>query len=124
MIADYKSLAPNEGRTSRRENREVYGRMDLAQTARQTAEAAPAAAGTRGIGRRTRPGAAEFPASAGTGTAPIDPALLIKGGIVIVVAVGLHRRDHLRHQGDLRRSGETRHGNQDLGPADDHPHRP
>ena len=60
MLADYKSLAPNEGRASRRENREIYGRMDLAQTARQTAEAAPAAAGTEAPAARGRPGPAQL----------------------------------------------------------------
>jgi transcriptional regulator with XRE-family HTH domain len=84
IIADYKTLAPNEGRTSRRENREVYGRVDLGQTAREAAEAAPAAAGTE-ASATPAPARPSFPASAGT--APIDPALLVKGGIVAVVAL-------------------------------------
>jgi transcriptional regulator with XRE-family HTH domain len=43
LLADYKSLAPNEGRLPRRDNREIYGRMDLAPTDRQTtADTAPA----------------------------------------------------------------------------------
>ena len=28
MLADYKTLAPNDGRGSRRDNREIYGRME------------------------------------------------------------------------------------------------
>ena len=87
IIADYKTLAPNEGRASRRENREVYGRLDLSQTARQAAEAAPAAAGTEASAAAPAPARPSFPASAGAGTAPIDPALLIKGGIAVVALV-------------------------------------
>jgi cytoskeletal protein RodZ len=87
IISDYKTLAPNEGRSSRRENREVYGRLDLAQTARQTTEAAPAAAGTEASAAAPASARPNFPASAGAGTTPIDPALLIKGGVVVVVAV-------------------------------------
>ena len=87
IIADYKTLAPNEGRASRRENREVYGRLDLGQTARQTAEAAPAAADTEAPAVATAPARPSFPASAGAGTTPIDPALLIKGGIAVVALI-------------------------------------
>jgi transcriptional regulator with XRE-family HTH domain len=87
IIADYKTLAPNEGRSSRREDREVYGRLDLSQTARQAAEAAPAAAGTEASAAAPAPARPSFPASAGAGTAPIDPALLIKGGIAVVALV-------------------------------------
>ena len=86
IIADYKTLAPNEGRTSRRENREVYGRLDLSQTA-QAAEAAPTEAGTEASAAAPAPARPSFPASAGAGTAPIDPALLIKGGIAVVALV-------------------------------------
>ena len=85
IIADYKTLAPNEGRTSRRENREVYGRLDLSQTARQAAEAAPAEAGTEASAAAPATARPSVPAS--TGTAPVAPALLSKGGIVVVVAL-------------------------------------
>ena len=85
IIADYKTLAPNEGRSSRREDREVYGRLDLSQTARQAAEAAPTEAGTEASAAAPATARPSFPASAGS--APIDPALLIKGGIVVVVAL-------------------------------------
>jgi transcriptional regulator with XRE-family HTH domain len=87
LLADYKTLAPNEGRASRRENRETYGRMDLGQTARQTTEAAPAAAGTEAPAVAPTPARSNYFASVGTGTTPIDPALLIKGGIAAVVAL-------------------------------------
>jgi len=87
IIADYQTLAPNEGRASRRDNREIYGRLDLGQTARQTAEAAPAAAGTETPAVATAPARPSFPASAGAGPTPIDPALLIKGGIAVGVLI-------------------------------------
>jgi transcriptional regulator with XRE-family HTH domain len=89
LVADYKSLVPTEGRASRRENRENYGRTDLGQASRlpdtETASSGdgaevPAAADPTTL--RTK----SFPASAGTTAAPIDPALLIKiGGAVLAV---------------------------------------
>jgi transcriptional regulator with XRE-family HTH domain len=87
ILADYKTLAPNEGRSSRRDNRETYGRMDLAQTGRQAAEAAPSAAGTEAPAPAPAPARPTFPASAGTGTPPIDPALLFKGGVAVVALI-------------------------------------
>lgn len=87
ILADYKTLAPNEGRPSRRDNREIYGRMDLAQTSRQAAEAAPPAAGTEAPAAATAPVRPNFPASAGTGRPPIDPALLFKGGVAVVALI-------------------------------------
>ena len=45
ILADYRTLAPNEGRGSRRDNREIYGRMDLNQAARPAPEPTPPAAG-------------------------------------------------------------------------------
>jgi transcriptional regulator with XRE-family HTH domain len=91
LIADYKTLAPSDGKASRRENREVYGRVDLASTPRQTpAEpasgteepAAPAAAPSSSNVRYSA-----FPASAGSSAAPIDIGLLIKVGAVAVAVI-------------------------------------
>lgn len=87
ILTDYQTLAPNEGHGSRRENREIYGRLDLGQAARQTAEAAPAAAGTEAPTVATAPAHPSFPASAGAGTTRIDPALLLKGGIAVVALI-------------------------------------
>ena len=93
ILTDYQTLAPNEGRASRRENREIYGRLDLGQATRQTAEAAPAAEGAEASAVVTAPARPSFPASAGAGATPIDPALLMKGGLavgalILVVAIG------------------------------------
>jgi cytoskeletal protein RodZ len=44
LLTDYKTLAPAEGRASRRDNRETYGRMDLAPAAGPTTDTTPAAA--------------------------------------------------------------------------------
>jgi transcriptional regulator with XRE-family HTH domain len=87
VLADYKALAPNEGRTSRRDNREIYGRMDLAQTARQSAEATPAAAPTEPPTAPAAPARPSFAGAASGGPAPIDTALLIKGGIIVAALV-------------------------------------
>ncbi|MDD2764594.1 MAG: helix-turn-helix domain-containing protein [Opitutaceae bacterium] len=87
ILVDYKTLAPNEGRGSRRENREIYGRMDLGQNARQSAEAAPAAADAETPAATPAPARSSYPAATGTGTAPIDPALLIKGGMTLIALV-------------------------------------
>jgi transcriptional regulator with XRE-family HTH domain len=91
LVADYKSLVPTEGRNSRRENRENYGRTDLGQTTRTSVSGAAtteddseAPAPAESTMMRTK----SFPASAGTNAAPIDPALLIKiGGAVLAVIV-------------------------------------
>lgn len=87
VLADYKSLAPNEGRASRRDNREIYGRMDLAQTAHQSAEAAPAAAPAEAPEAPAAPARPSFAGAASSGPAPIDTALLIKGGIIVAALV-------------------------------------
>ena len=47
----------------------------------------PAAAGTETSAAAPAPARPSFPASTGAGTAPIDPALLIKGGIAVVALV-------------------------------------
>ena len=89
LLADYKTLAPAEGRSSRRENRENYGRMDLAQVARPAAETAPSPTGTEAEAPAAAPMRPSFPASAGSNASPIDSALLIKAGVVVVVALVL-----------------------------------
>ncbi len=83
VLADYKTLAPNEGRASRRENREIYGRMDLGQPAHQAPEAAAPAAPAEAPPAPPPPMRPSFPPAAGGGARTIDPALLIKGGIVV-----------------------------------------
>ncbi len=90
LLADYRSLAPAEGRPSRRENREVYGRVDLGPAARQSAAAADSTNEDPGAASAPAPAAARsssFPASAGSSSAPIDAALLIKGGMVLLAVV-------------------------------------
>jgi transcriptional regulator with XRE-family HTH domain len=88
LLADYRSLAPNEGRISRRDNRETYGRMDLAPTARQTTvEAAPPGEPAETPAPAPAPSRPSFPVSAGTGSTPIDPMLLVKGGIAVLLGV-------------------------------------
>jgi transcriptional regulator with XRE-family HTH domain len=90
LIADYKSLAPNEGRLPRRDNREIYGRMDIAPAARPASvESAPPVAATDAPAPAPAPSRPSFPVSAGTGTSPIDPALLVKGGIALGLVVVL-----------------------------------
>jgi transcriptional regulator with XRE-family HTH domain len=87
VLADYKALAPNEGRASRRDNREIYGRMDLAPAPRQGAEAAPAASPTEAPAAPAAPPRPSFAAAASSGPAPIDTALLIKGAIIVAALV-------------------------------------
>ncbi len=90
LLADYKTLAPAEGRAARRENRENYGRMDLGQAASPAAEAAPAPPDGESPAPAPPPPPAPVRRSftpSGGGASPIDPALLIKGGVVIVLAV-------------------------------------
>jgi transcriptional regulator with XRE-family HTH domain len=91
LMADYKTVAPSDGRTSRRENREVYGRVDIGATAHQPAaesastpenpEAAPAAPSTPQVR------SSSFPASATANAAPFDVGLLIKGGVVLIAVI-------------------------------------
>jgi len=118
LLADYRTLVPAEGRAARRENRENYGRMDLAQAPTPAPEAAPGPAP-----EAEAPAPAPVPvrhsfATTGGGGAPaIDPALLIKGGIAIVlglllvvaIILGIRARDV---------------GNPRRGRADDHADRP
>jgi cytoskeleton protein RodZ len=80
LLTDYKTLAPNEGRSSRRENREVYGRMELGQNQRQ----GPEAAGATASAEAPAPARPNYPAPAPTDRPLIDPALLLKGAIVVV----------------------------------------
>jgi cytoskeleton protein RodZ len=92
VLVDYRALAPNEGRASRRDNRENYGRVDLAQTQRPSPEAAPPAAPAESPPPPAPPARTSFATAVGSGSSPIDRALLIKGGIiaaalVIVVAI-------------------------------------
>ena len=91
LIADYKTLAPGDGRSSKRENREVYGRVDLGSTARQPAtEPAPGAEDSDAgavAPASTKVRSSAFPTSTGPSTTPIDPALLIKGGAVVLAVI-------------------------------------
>jgi transcriptional regulator with XRE-family HTH domain len=91
LIAEYKTLAPGDGRSSKRENREVYGRVDLSSTARQPAtETAPdgeESEVTAATPASTKTRSNIFPASAGPSTTPIDPALLIKGGAAVLAII-------------------------------------
>lgn len=96
ILADYRTLAPGEERASRRDNREVYGRMDLAPSSRQGAEPPPpppAPEETPPLPPTPRPG---FAAPSRGRTWSIDRALLIKGGIValalgavVVIVLGI-----------------------------------
>jgi transcriptional regulator with XRE-family HTH domain len=87
LLTDYKTLAPTEGRASRRDNRETYGRMDLAPAASPTTDTTPAAVETEAPAPVPAPVRPSFSASPGTGVSPIDPALLIKGGIAVAALV-------------------------------------
>lgn len=90
LLADYKSLAPNEGRLPRRDNREIYGRMDLAPTARQaTVETTPATEAAAVPSAPPAPSRPSFPAATSPGPSPIDPALLVKGGLAVLLVVAL-----------------------------------
>lgn len=90
LLADYKSLAPNEGRLPRRDNREIYGRMDLAPTARQTTvETTPATEAAAVAAAPPAPSRPSFPAATSPGPSPIDPALLVKGGLAVLLVVAL-----------------------------------
>ena len=91
LIAEYKTLAPGDGRSSKRENREVYGRVDLSSSARQPATE-PAPGTDASDAEAVEPASTKvrsniFPASAANSTAPIDPALLIKGGAVLLAII-------------------------------------
>ena len=83
VLADYKTLAPNEGRGSRRDNREIYGRMDLGQPARQAPEPATGAVPPETPAPAPPSVRPSFPPAAGGAGKTIDPALLIKIGIVV-----------------------------------------
>jgi len=93
LMADYKAMLPSDGRTSKRESREVYGRVDIGATARQAAAEssptsenpdAPTAAPTQGAAK-VRSGT--FPASAGSTPTPVDIGLIIKGAGVLVAVI-------------------------------------
>jgi transcriptional regulator with XRE-family HTH domain len=86
ILADYKALAPNEGRGSRRDNREIYGRMDLAQAARPSPETPAPAGPAEPPAAPPAPARPSYPAAAG-GATPIDPGLLIKGGLIVAALV-------------------------------------
>jgi len=87
VLADYKALAPNEGRASRRDNREIYGRVELTQSQRPSPEAAPTASPAEPAAEPAPSVRPSFPAAAGGGSSPIDTALLIKGGIIVAALV-------------------------------------
>jgi len=83
VLADYKALAPNEGRASRRDTRETYGRMDIAQAQRPGPEAAPSAAPAEPAPAPAPSVRPSFATAAGGGSSPVDPALLVKIGVVV-----------------------------------------
>jgi cytoskeleton protein RodZ len=85
ILADYRALAPNEGRAARRDNRETYGRMDLAQAARPGPETPAPAAPADSAAAAPAPARPSFPPAGGA--TPIDPSLLIKGGIIVAALV-------------------------------------
>src|SRR5664280_91235 len=88
LVADYKALVPTDGRASRRDNREVYGRVDLGPTERPPAtEPAPAAKDSDAAPAATNVRSSNFPASAATSAAPIDAGLLIKGSAVLLAVI-------------------------------------
>jgi cytoskeleton protein RodZ len=87
LLSDYTDLKGGEPRV-RQPSREVYGRMDLAissaeERSEPKSEGASAEAPNRSAGRFPRPGE-----SLPKGPA-IDPALVFKGGIVLVIALVL-----------------------------------
>jgi hypothetical protein len=64
--------------------------MDLAPTARQTAAEAAPAGGTAEAPAAPPPSSRpSFPAATSTGTSPMDPALLVKAGIAVLLALVL-----------------------------------
>ena len=84
LMSDYTSLRGGEPRV-RQPSREVYGRMDLAISSGDEGggpgEALASDSGPRNPGRFPRPGESLPKAPA------VDPALVFKGGIVVVVAL-------------------------------------
>ncbi len=83
LLADYSALAPNEGRAARRDTREIYGRMDLGQTVRPAEEAPPAPPPAPETPAPPPPPARpSFPAATGSRGIQINPAVLVKAGIV------------------------------------------
>jgi len=88
LLADYKSLAPNEGRLPRRDNREVYGRMDLAPAARPApVESTPPVEATELPAAAPAPSRPSFPVAANPGPAPLDPMYLKLGGLALGAVV-------------------------------------
>lgn len=87
LLADYRTLVPLEGRAARRENRDNYGRMDLGQAPAPAPEAAPVAgAEAEASAPAPLPARPSFAASGG-GAPALDPALLIKVAILIILGV-------------------------------------
>ena len=86
LLADYRTLAPSDERASRRDNREVYGRMDLGQTARQGAEM-PVPPATEEAPAPTPPMRPPYAAAGGGRAISIDRALLAKIGVVAAALV-------------------------------------
>jgi cytoskeleton protein RodZ len=91
LLADYKSLAPNEGRLPRRDNREIYGRMDLASSARPApVESTPPVEPNELPPASPAPSRPSFPAAANSGSGPLDPMVLKLTGIGLgIVALAL-----------------------------------
>jgi len=86
ILADYKALAPGEGRSSRRESREIYGRMDLAAQAPVAEPADQAAAEPAPTAAPPAP-RKSFPASAAAPSVPISSSWLLYGGAVVLAVV-------------------------------------
>lgn len=85
LLADYKLQPSGEARSSRRDGREIYGRMDL----EQPAQPEPAAPAEPGAAEPTpaQPPRPRFPAAIGASLPPINPAWLIKGGIAAIAVI-------------------------------------
>jgi len=93
LIADYKTLMPGDARSSRRESREIYGRVDLGPAAARPASTDSIPATEDSVPSSppasVNPRQSSFPASANAGESPIDAALLIKigGGVLAILLV-------------------------------------
>jgi transcriptional regulator with XRE-family HTH domain len=94
LMADYKALAPSDGRMPKRENREVYGRVDIGASAPQpVAEQVPDAENADGaqpaVAGSPKVRSSAFPASAGAsvGATQIDLGLVIKAGVAMIAVI-------------------------------------
>ena len=85
ILADYSAQAPDEARSGRRDNREIYGRMDLGQPVQADGETRSES----GIEEPapTPPSRPKFPAAPAPGLPSINPAILVKIGVAAVVLI-------------------------------------